>query len=95
MLDIQTNIHAKDGEVTIERVQDCTAIADFARAKHNEGHHGSSDMKHAASIPFVMIEKYLNDNNITFHEFSSNNEHIRRVLNDPAMKHFRIWPGKV
>jgi hypothetical protein len=62
---------------------------------HNEGLHGSSDMKLAASLPMVLVERYCNDNGITFHEFCQGQDHIRRMLNDPSLKAFRVWPGKV
>jgi hypothetical protein len=95
MIDIDTRI-TTEGQLThIERVQDCTPIAEYAKAQHNAGFHGSSELKHAARIPNVIIEKYCNDHNIEFSEFMRNREHMRRVLNDPSLAAFRIWPGKV
>ncbi|MNO09311.1 hypothetical protein D3C81_2323950 [compost metagenome] len=52
-------------------------------------------MKHAASIPFVIIEDYCNKHEITFHECIANKEHMRRMLNDPDLAAFRVWKGKV
>jgi hypothetical protein len=52
-------------------------------------------MKLAARIPNVIVEKYCNDNKISFREFMGNREHVRRVLNDPSLSHFRVWPGRV
>lgn len=95
MQDIGTNIVTEGTLTHIERVQDCTPIADYAKAQHNAGFHGTSELKHAARIPNVIIEKYCNDHNIEFSEFMRNREHMRRVLNDPSLKAFRIWPGKV
>lgn len=92
---VQTRMHTEDGKTIFERVQDCTPIAEQCKALHNEGFHGSGDMRLAGRIPAVLVEKYLNLNNITFHEFLGNEDHIRRVMNDPAMAHFRVWPGKV
>lgn len=92
---VQTLMHEEDGKTVFERIQDCTPIAEQTKALHNQGLHGSSEMKHAAKIPAVIVERYCNDNGITFHEFCSNEEHIRRLTNDPALAHFRIWPGKV
>lgn len=92
---IGTQVLLQDGALIVNRYQDCTPIAEFCKAAHKEGLHGSSEFRHAAKIPDVMVEKYCNDNNITFAEFMQNKEHIRRVLNDPAMAHFRIWPGRV
>lgn len=94
-LDIGTKFHFHDGAMTVQRTQDCTPIAEHAKALHNAGLHGTSEMKHAASIPFVMVERYCNDNGITFSEWSSDKAHIRRMLNDPALAHFRIWPGRI
>ncbi len=95
-MSIGTNIHAHhDGSVTFERVQDCVPIAEFAKASHNEGFVGSSEMRHAAKIPFVIVEKYLNDNNLTFSEFMSDKTHAKRMLSDPDLAMFRIWKGQV
>lgn len=92
---LQTRIHVKDGRMVVQNTQDCTSIAESAMARHNEGLHGTSELKHAARIPMVMVEKYLNDNNITFAEWSQNKAHIRRMLQDPALAHFRIWKGRI
>jgi hypothetical protein len=77
------------------RTQDCTAIAERAHAMHKEGLHGSSEMKLAASIPLVIIEKYMNENGVSFAECLSDPIHARRILNNPDNKLFRIWPGQV
>ena len=93
--DLQTNVVEADGKTHIERVQDCTPIAELCKRDHVEGNHGSSDMKLAARIPNVIVEKYCNDNKISFREFMGNREHMRRMLNDPSLSHFRVWPGRV
>jgi hypothetical protein len=92
---IATNFHSEGDSVTFERVQDCTAIAEYAQARHNEGHTGSKEMKFAGTLPAIFIEKYCNDNGILFSEWCGNPEHARRMLNDPALDHFRIWKGKI
>ena len=95
-MDIGTRIHSNtDGTMTFERVQDCTPIAENAKAMQNAGMTGSSDMKLAARIPNVMIEKYCNDNNILYSEWCGNRDHIKRMLNDPALAYFRVWRGAV
>lgn len=94
-LDIGTKFHLHDGAMTVERSQDCTPIAEYAKRLQSHGLHGSSEMRHAATIPYVIIEKYCNDHGILFSEFMQNKVHLRRVLNDPSLSAFRIWPGKV
>ena len=92
---VATNIHVHDGDVTFERVQDCEPIAEQSKARHNEGLHGEGEMRLAGSLPFVLVERYCNDHNILFSEFMSNKDHARAMLNDPALSHFRVWPGKI
>lgn len=92
---VQTLMHEEDGKTIFERVQDCTPIAELATSLHNEGHHGSSEMKHAAKIPMVIVERYCNDNGITFADFCRGQDHIRRILTDPSLSAFRIWKGAV
>jgi hypothetical protein len=92
---VQTLMHEEDGKTIFERVQDCTPIAERTKALHNEGLHGTSEMKHAAKIPNVLIEAYCNRVGITFNEWCGNEHHIRAMLNDPSLSAFRIWKGKV
>lgn len=95
MHDIQTRAIVTGGEAYLQRTQDCEPIVEQAKALHREGHHGSDNVRHAASIPNILIEKYCQDNGITYREWCGNEVHIRRMLNDPALAHFRIWPGRV
>lgn len=92
---VTTSFAEHDGKIFIAQTQDCTAIAEHAKRLHNEGHHGSSEMRHAATIPDVILEKYMNDHNVTYAELMSNPEHFRRICNDPDNKMFRIWPGRI
>lgn len=58
---------------------------------------GSGELKHAAKLPFALIEKYLADHpGVTMQDMMrANSPHIREMLNDPALSGFRIWRGKV
>lgn len=92
---VSTHIGMQDGALITGTVQDCTPILEDVKARHNQGFHGSSEMKHAARIPDVVIEKYCNVNGIEFSEFMQNPVHIKRICNDPALSALRIWPGKL
>ncbi|MCH8622643.1 hypothetical protein [Undibacterium sp. TS12] len=94
-MSIATRVHVDGGDIRFERVQDCTAIAEHAQALHKEGLHGTSEMRHAASFPMVLVEKYLNDKNISFQEFMSEEVHVKAMLVDPALSAFRVWGGRV
>jgi hypothetical protein len=84
-----------DGSLTTGTIQDCTSILERAKAMHNEGLHGSKDMRLAASVPMVVIEKWCNDNGVAYEELGRSNELKRRMLNDPAISAFRVWGGRV
>lgn len=92
---LHTRVHVHGDQTTYESIQDCTPILEHAQALHKEGLHGGSEFRHAACIPAVIIEKYCNDHGIDFREFMSNQEHGKRLLNDPDNSLFRIWPGRV
>ena len=84
-----------EDRVVVRLTDDVEPLLEYTKAMHNEGLHGSSDMKLAGSIPNILIEDYCNRMGITYEEWSQNPEHIRRVVNDPALSHFRIWKGRV
>lgn len=90
-----TTIAVEDGNLITGSTQDCTPILEHAQALQKAGAHGSSDMRLAASIPAVVIEKYLNDNGLLLSEFAADPAHQRRLLNDPALAYFRVWPGAI
>lgn len=92
---LSTVVALEDGNLITGSVQDCTPFVERTKALHREGIHGSSDFKHAASFPPVLVEKYCNINGISFGEFLKNPVHCKAMLNDPALKDFRVWGGKV
>ena len=75
------------------RTQDCTPIAEYAKAQHNAGMTGSADVKHAARLPMVIVEAYCNENGVSFAEFMQNPVHVKRLVQDPKNDAFRIWKG--
>jgi len=92
---VQTKLHVHDGDVTFERVQDCTPYLERATKLRNEGMHGSSEMRHAAHFPAVLVERYCNQHGITFAEFMQRKEgHVRAMLSDPDLRGFRVWEGR-
>lgn len=74
---------------------DLKAVADHCAALRSVGATGSKDMKLAASVPGIFIQKYLNDHGVTFAEFMREPKHADRLLADPALAAFRVWEGRV
>lgn len=83
------------GTITFESRQDAEPILENAKRLHLEGKHGSNEFRHAARFPRVLIDKYCNDNGITFEMWMKDKAHIRRMLTDPDLKYFRVWGGQV
>lgn len=77
------------------KLDDLKQVADYCAGMRGVGATGSKELKHAARIPWFIIQKYLNDNGITFAEFSRDMTHANRMLADPALSAFRIWEGKL
>jgi hypothetical protein len=77
------------------RMDDLKAVADHCAGLRGIGATGTSDMKLAARIPAFIVQKYINDNGITFAEFMRDTKHADRMLADPALAHFRVWEGRV
>ena len=92
-MNLATRILAQDDKLVVGRSQDCTPIVEDAVRRHNLGMHGTSDVKHAARIPSVIIEKYCNESGITFGEFMNDPVHIKRLVQHPDNSMFRIWKG--
>lgn len=92
---LTTSFAEHDGKIFIAQTQDCTAIAERTKRLHNDGAHGSADMKHAATIPQVILEKYMNKHRVSYAELMRDPVHIRRICNDPDNAMFRIWKGRL
>lgn len=95
MGDVITRVHTSDNGITFERIQDVQPILEATHDLRTLGRVGSSEMRHAASFPMVVIEAYCNNNGIDFAEFMQHPKHAKAMLNDPALRAFRIWEGRV
>ena len=92
---LETHVILQGDDLVTGTVQDCTPILEDAKARHNAGLTGTSEMRHAARFPVEAVEAYCNTNGITFEEWTSNPVHLKRMLSDPALSGFRIWSGAV
>ena len=94
-MEMRSTLHAQDDLMIVKSMQDVQPIVDSCRDRIEAGAIGSKDMKHAASIPMVIIEAYMNRLGISFQEFLRDKEHIKTMLNDKSLEAFRIWKGAV
>jgi len=84
-----------DDKLIVNRVQDVEPFLDHTHDLRSAGKVGSGEFRHAASLPMVLVEKYCNDRGVSFHEFMADTKHVNAMLNDPALKSFRVWEGRV
>ena len=92
---VKSFVAEEDGKLVQGTLQDAHPIREEAKELHSIGFHGSSDMKIAARLPLVAVETYMNLKGIDLQEFLSNPVHVKTMCNDPALKDFRIWPGRL
>ena len=90
--------NASDDVIVVKEEQDVTALLNRNKALYNEPDHRKHGMKecfmHAATIPPIIIHKWLKEDGIDFFK----NEHWPRVqkkLNDPEFRFLRTSAGRI
>jgi|GEM_PF-1162786 len=78
-LSLNTSYKTEDDKLIINRSQDVSAILNFNKEKQIDGHNRKSDMRHVGSLPFVVVEKWINESGLKIGspEFS---EYVKRKL---------------
>ena len=92
---VQTVIELQGDDLVTGTIQDCTPFVEYAHAMRAAGNVGSSEFRYAMTIPDVIQEQYCNLNGISYREWMTNPEHLKRLLNSPDFKKLRIWEGRV
>jgi hypothetical protein len=92
---MQTKLVGQGASLIAASTQDVEPLMVACKEARGRNTGVSSELKHAASIPMVIVESYLNRTGITFLEFCQNRDHVRALVNDKGLQAFRIWPGKV
>jgi hypothetical protein len=90
---LKTTITSQDGQLIVARSQDCQPVLEHVAAM-KELTDQTGDLRYVGEIPHVIIEKYLNERGISFHEFMQGDEHIKRILNSSDYKKLRVWEGR-
>ncbi len=90
-----TDYFEADGKFHIVRKQDVSGVLEACKARHNAGEFGHKETRHLAMIPESVVEKYCATRRVPFREFVRNPQHMKNILNDPDLRSFRIYPGRV
>lgn len=99
MNDITTKVFhdEKEDKTHIYREQDCTPVIDeVKRLKEvTDGRGDGIKGYFVGRIPAIIVERYLNETGVSYREFIMDETHVKRILNDPDYKKFRIFEGTV
>ena len=99
MSDISTHYHHNEltDSLTIERKQDASPIIqevdEFKRVTDGRGDGVKGYF--AGRIPAIIIEQYLKEVGVNFQEFIRDDTHIKRIMNNPDYKRFRVFEGRI
>ncbi len=91
-------IEYSDGRAYIvheESLDHAKGVAEVAQRLQIEGVTGDREMRHLAEFPGIVIQQYCDASGITWDQWFQNPEHARRMMNDPALAHFRVHRGRV
>jgi hypothetical protein len=77
----------QDVEPIIKEVKDLKEVTD-GRGNTIRGYF-------AGRIPAIIVEQYLIKAGIKFDEFIRDDIHIKRIMNDPDYKQFRVFEGRI
>lgn len=93
MSDIVTKIHRDNGLLIVDRVQDVEPILEGNKARQIEGPDRKSELRHIATIPNVIIEKWLLEDGVPFMRMNGPEfaKFVRRKLDDPDWKYLRTY----
>lgn len=85
-----------DGTVTVVSTQDVEAALDQnkAMANHNDGYSPSRELRRAAFIPQIIINKWLNEEG-WYALDPANADKLKKKLNDPDYLYLRTAPGRL
>lgn len=74
-----------EGGFTIERVQDVEDIIERNKALQNTPQDNKSDLRHVASIPMVILERWIIEDGVQYMQLDGKEfaRLIRRKLKDP------------
>ena len=93
---IATDMSMKDGTLIVSRTADVEPIIEHCAAlrQDSDGKSKSGEMYHVGDIPYIVVEQYMAENKVTFHEFCRDDTHVKRILTNPDFSKFRVWQGR-
>lgn len=93
-MDSKIEVHSTDEGFVVERTQRFDGLVDTCKALHNEGFHGTSDMRPLIHLPGVLIDAWCTKRGVSFDLFMRDQRLQSEMINDPDLSVFRIWKGR-
>jgi hypothetical protein len=88
-LDDKHDVHVYEANL-----DDIEVIRQHCKHMRDTGQIGDPDMRNYGLIPKIFIQMYMNNNGVSWADFCRVPDHYKRLLNDPALKDFRIYEGR-
>jgi hypothetical protein len=82
-----------DGKIVMNRFSDLEPTLDLLSGMRQITDGKGKEFWWIGDIPNVIVEKYLNENGVTYQDFLQDTTHARRILQDPDYKKFRVFEG--
>lgn len=76
-----------DGKITFETRQDCEPIVEWVKAARDRKR--DPYFTHVAEVPMSVIGQWMADGSL------DDEAHVRRWLNNPDNRDFRVWEGRL
>lgn len=82
--------------LTIASEQDCEPIIkEIERIKQVTDGRGNTSLGYfVGRIPDEIVKGYMREQGVSFEEFIKDETHVKRILNNPDFKKFRIFEGR-
>ena len=94
--DIKKRSMVRDGKLLLEKVQDVEPTIKQARALADiHGGRVDPDAYHVARVPVVVLERWMKKRGVTFADFQRDPLLVKELVNDPELRAFRVFQGRV
>jgi len=90
---VQTASGLVDGKMVFKRFADVEPTLDLLSGMRQITDGKGKEFWWIGEIPNVILEKYLNENGVTYQEFMTDKSHARRILQNPDYSKFRVFEG--
>ena len=82
-----------EDKLHVERTQDVEPVLEQVKIEKENIREIPGLGYKVGTIPAIIVQQYCNEVGITYREFCIDQTHIKRIMNDPDYRKFRVWEG--